>query len=242
MPAEGLEFEVTRFRGGERKLLFINGYGGNLEQPGVGWLMNRLTEHGLDVTHVQLPTEVRDFESDVLEPAREVERGLGDHVGVGFSFGALTLTFLEGARKRIFLSPFWGVNDKWMVRGTEGVVSLLSIITKPMLPRRFGKEEAGPLAVDEDLAGIPEHVSFRTIDQFFRAQKVLPPPRPGDVVFYSPQDKVVSLGAIEKRGVETHQFRGGHMFYLSRDRRTLMVSILEQVDRGFGRNGVEKDK
>jgi len=233
VPAERLEFEVTRLKGGDRKLLFINGYGGNLEQPGVRWLTNRFTEHGLDVTHVQLPTEVRDFESDVLAPTREVEREMGVHVAAGFSFGGLTLTFLKKPRKRIFLSPFWGVNERWMVRGTEGVVSLLSIITKPMLPRRFGKKEAGPLAVDEDLKGIPDRVSFTTIDQFFKAQKKLPPPRDGDVVFYSPQDKVVSLNAIDGRGVETHTFKGGHMFYLSRDRKQLMESIMEQVDLGF---------
>ncbi len=227
------EFQVEHFPGGERKLLFIHGYGGNLKQPGVRWFMERFSEHGLDVTFIILPTVVKDFGEEVLEPTREVERSMGEHVAAGFSFGGLTLSYLFWAKRRIFLSPFWGVNDRWMVKGTENVVRLLSMITRPLLPRRFDMEEAGPLAVEEDLEGIPRYVSFETVDQFFKAQKEIPPPMEGDVAFYSPQDQMVSLSAIEKRGIETHQFRGGHMFYLSRQRKEIMKNILEKVDEGF---------
>jgi hypothetical protein len=228
------EFQVEHFPGGDRKLLFIHGYGGNLKQPGVKWFMERFRERDLDVTCIILPTVVRDFNEEVLEPARNVERSMGEHVAAGFSFGGLTLAYLYWAKRRIFLSPFWGVNDRWMVRGTESVVRLLSAITKPLLPRRFDMEEAGPLAVEEDLEGIPQYVSFETVDQFFKAQCDIPPPMEGDVVFYSPQDQVVSMSAIENRGIETHQFRGGHMFYLSRQRKEIMNSILRKIDEGFG--------
>ena len=231
---EGSGLRIRHMPGGGRRVLFIHGYGGNLGQPGVKWFMNRFREHGLDMTYVQLPTEVGDIQEEVIGPVREVEKRLGTHVAVGFSFGGLVLSYLDGARKRIFLSPFWGVNDRWMIRGTESVVKLLSVITKPVLPRRFGREEAGPLAAERDMKGIPEHVSFRTIDQFFRAQRQLPPSREGDVVFYSPDDKVISLSAIENRDIETHRFRGGHMFYLSRERAEIMERVLSQVDMGFG--------
>jgi hypothetical protein len=200
------EFQVEHFPGGDRKLLFIHGYGGNLEQPGVKWFMERFREHGLDVTCIMLPTAVKDFREEVLEPARNVERRMGTHVAVGFSFGGLTLSYLYWAERRIFLSPFWGVNDRWMLKGTENLVRLLSIINKPLIPRRFDMDEAGPLAVEKDLEGIPQYVSFETLDQFFKAQSEIPPPMEGDVAFYSPQDQVVSLSAIEKRGIEIHRF------------------------------------
>jgi len=227
------EFHVEHIPGGERKLLFIHGYGGNPEQPGVRWFMEKFREHGLDVTYIILPTVVRDFDEDVLEPAREVERSMGEHVAAGFSFGGLTLSYLFWAKRRIFLSPFWGVNDRWMHKGTQSVVKMLSMITKPLLPRRFDMEEAGPLAVEKDLEGIPQYVSFETVDRFFKAQKEIPPPMEGDVVFYSTGDRLVSLSAIENRGIEKHQFRGGHMFYLSRERKNIMKNILRKIDEGF---------
>ena len=57
--------------GGGRRVLFIHGYGGNLGQPGVKWFMNRFREHGLDMTYVQLPTEVGDASrEEKIRPGR----------------------------------------------------------------------------------------------------------------------------------------------------------------------------
>ena len=228
-----LDFNVRRVPGGKKKLLFINGYGGNFKQPGVKWYMNRFNEHGLDVTYVQLPTRVNDFTEDVLKPCLEVEKEMGEHVAAGFSFGGLALAYMNGSRRRIFLSPFWTMNERWSHKGHKAAVKLLSIITKPMLPRQFDKDDAGALAVDDDMKGIPNFVSFRTIDQFFEAQKNIPPAIKGDTVFYSPQDMIISPRMIEERGIEAHPYQGGHMFYLTRKRREVMKDILLKIDEGF---------
>lgn len=233
MKQEQLEFEVRRVPAGKRRLLFINGYGGNFEQPGVEWYMNRLREHGLDITYIQLPTRVKDFKEDVLRPCLKVERGMGEHVSAGFSFGGLVLTYMFGAKRRVFLSPFWAVNERWVSKGSKAVVKLLSMITKPIIPRHFDKEDAGELAVEDDMKGIPEMVSFRTIEQFFEAQDEMPEPMENDIAFYSPKDRVVSPDAIEKRGVELRPYPGGHMFYLTRKRKEIMEQILSAIDEGY---------
>lgn len=233
MTQEPLHFEIRKVPGKGRELLFINGYGGNFKQPGVKWYMNRFKEHGLDVTYVQLPTLVDDFRKDVLEPCMELEGEMGEHVSAGFSFGGLTLAYMKGARRRIFLSPFWGLNEKWSGNAHKAVVKILSVIRKPILPRHFDKEDAGELAVDDDLIGIPDYVSFRTIEQFFEAQEKMPAPMIGDAVFYSPDDRIISTNIVEERGAELHPYRGGHMFYLTRDRKDVMRRILHAVDEGF---------
>ncbi|MFW3145894.1 MAG: hypothetical protein ACMUIE_03690 [Thermoplasmatota archaeon] len=237
MTGEQLEFKVIQVPGGERQLLFINGFGGNFEQPGVEWYMNRIREHDYDATYVQLPTRVDDYMEDVIKPCMEVEKGLDEHVAVGFSFGGLTLTYMFGARRRIFVSPFLGVNEKWLAKGHKTVVRLLSLISRPILKRQFEKEDAGPLAVNDDMKGLPEFVSFRTIDQLFRMQDSVPEPRQDDVVFYSPEDKVVSVARIEDRIYEnelrSHTYRGGHMFYLTRDRKEMVSSLLGEIGDGF---------
>ncbi|MFO8050499.1 MAG: hypothetical protein R6V01_02225 [Thermoplasmatota archaeon] len=233
MAQETIEFDVRRVPGGDRRLLFINGYGGNFRQPGVKWYMNRLKEHGLDVTYIQLPTIVNDFQREVLDPCLEVEMEMGDHVAVGFSFGGLTLAYMFGARRRIFLSPFWGINDRWAKKGHKAIVKLLSIITRPVVPRHFDKEDAGELAVDDDMIGIPDLISFRTVEQFIEAQDRIPEPLENDIVFYSPQDKEVSPRSIEERGIDSYRYYGGHIFYLTRKRKELMEAILSAVDAGF---------
>jgi hypothetical protein len=232
-----LEFGVIHFQGEGGKVLFINGFGGNCKQPGIQWWINRMLEHDLDITCIQLPTFFKDFEHDVLKPCMDIQEVMDDHVAVGFSFGGLALSYLFKARRRIFISPFWAVNERWMTHGHEQMLKLLKIITMPVLKRQFEKEDAGPLAVDEDIFGIPDRISFRTIDQFMKAHDNLPEPLDGDFVFFSPQDRVVSPSVINDRvkkfKLEHHSYYGGHMFYLTRKRAELARAILTEVDRGF---------
>lgn len=232
-----LDFEVKRFPGGSRKLLFINGFGGNCDQPGIQWWLNRLKEHDLDITCIQQPTFFKDFDEDVLKRCQDIQEAMDDHVAVGFSFGGLTLSFLSKARRRIFIAPFWAINERWLTPGHEQLLKLLKVITVPVLKRQFEKEDAGPLAVEEDIYGIPDRISFRTIDQFVQTHKRLPDPRSSDHVFYSHQDKIVSPSTIQERidafGLTSATYYGGHMFYLTRGRNELVSSILSEIDRGF---------
>jgi hypothetical protein len=233
-----LEFDVKHFPGGRRKLLFINGFGGNCYQPGIKWWLNRLKENDLDITCIQLPTFFKDFNRDVLKRCQDIQETMDDHVAVGFSFGGLALSFLFKARRRIFISPFWGVNERWMTPSHEQMLKLLKLITIPLLKRQFEKEDAGPLAIEEDIYGIPDRLSFRTIDQFIKTHERIPDPKNNDFVFFSHQDKIVSpvviKNRIEKYGLNSSTYYGGHMFYLTRGRIDLVSSILSEIDRGFG--------
>jgi hypothetical protein len=196
-----------------------------------------MLDRDLDVTHIQLPTHFKDFERDVLKECMDIQEVMDDHVAVGFSFGGLALSYMFKARRRIFISPFWSVNEKWMTSSHEHMIKLLRVITTPILKRQFEKEDAGPLAVDGDIFGIPERLSLRTIDEFVKAQGRLPDPRSTDHIFFSHQDKVVSATVIEKRvdqfSLGSNNYYGGHMFYLTRGRSELVDLILEQIENGF---------
>ena len=232
-----LEFEVKRYPGTAGRLLFIWGFGCNDKQPGMGWFLERLLKKKYDVTCVQLPTEITDFKDQILRKLEDIEKGLGDHVSVGFSYGGLALSFLFGSSRRIFISPFWGVNERWRMKGDEAIATVLSVVPKPLIKRKFDTADAGALAVDDDLIGIPERISFRSVHQFFEAQKALPGPRQNDFVFYTRDDLVVSPEVIDNRirefGIEHRTYNGSHIFYLDEEREETMIGILGEIDRSF---------
>jgi len=232
-----LDFEMKHYPGSSGKLLFIWGFGCNDKQPGLSWFIERLLKREYDITCVQLPTDISDFRTQVLDRLEEIEKDLGDHVGIGFSYGGLALSFLFGSSRRIFISPFWGINEKLRMTGDETIATVLSVVPKPLIHTKFETDDAGPLAVDEDLIGIPEKISFRSVHQFFEAHKVLPDPRPNDLVFFSKSDNIVSPDVIEKRvekfGIDHQLYNGGHIFYLDKDREETMIRILEEIDRSF---------
>ena len=232
-----MDFDVKHYPGGDRKLLFIFGFGCTDKQPGLRWFLERLKKRNYDITCVQLPTDISDFEDEVLVRLRDIEKVLDDHVGVGFSYGGLALSFLDRPRRRIFIAPFWAVNERWKIKGGETIATVLSVIPTPLLKRKFDTNDAGDLAVDEDLLGMPERISFRSIHQFFEAQKLLPDPRTDDFVFYSRKDNVVSPGTIEKRIRSFdlgHQiYDGGHLFYLDEGREGVIIRMIQEIDGSF---------
>jgi len=236
MTVEPLEFKVLEMEGEGKKVLFIHGYGGNIEQPGVKWLMNRFRDSGYSVTYIQLPTVIDDFEKDILQPVREVQDTIGDHVIVGFSLGGLTAAYLEKQLSTVYLSPFWGINDRWAIKGLGTLMKVLANLNKPSLRRHFEKEDAGPMAVDEDMKGIPDFVTPRTIHEMHSAHNNMPEPDKDDIMFYCPNDAVVSQSAMESRDIRKITFKGGHMFYLSREREEIMDKVLSYVEKGFSQS------
>lgn len=231
-----LKFRTVRIDGGEKELLFIHGFGGNLEQPGVKWTMKRLRNANYSVTYVQLPTIISNFREDIVEPVMDVRKGLDRHVIAGFSLGGLTAAYLKNDTRKVYLSPFWGINERWAFKGLGGILKVLAGFNKPSLKRHFEKEDAGPLGVEEDMRGIPDSVDPRTIHEMHHAQIRMPEPSLNDVVFYCPRDMVISIKAIEKRAIEKHTFRGGHMFYLSKDRNEIMKEIIKALDHNHSAN------
>ena len=233
MTVEPLEFKVLEMDGEGKKVLFIHGYGGNIEQPGVRWLMRRFRDRGYSVTYIQLPTVIDNFEQDILEPVKEVQDRLGDHVIVSFSLGGLTAAYLKGQKRTVYLSPFWGINDRWSFKGLGTLFRILAGLNRPSLKRQFEKEDAGPMAVDEDMKGIPDYVTPKTISEMHRAQENMPEPDGNDIIFYCPKDSVISISNIEAKDLEKYRFNGGHMFYLSRERDEIMEKVISCIEEGF---------
>ena len=227
---KGQEFRKIRMEGGDIELLFIHGFGGNLDQPGVKWTMARFKEAGFNVTYVQLPTVIGSFQEDILKPVEEIHNELGDHFVAGFSLGGLVASYLEGAKRTVYLSPFWGINERWAFKGLGGVLKILAGFNAPSLKRHFDLEDAGPMAKDNDMKGIPDRVDPRTIHEMHLAQIHMPEPLHTDTVFYCPKDAVISINAIESRNIEKHTFKGGHMFYLSRERKEIMEYIIGSMN------------
>ncbi|MGA1848076.1 MAG: hypothetical protein ACMUHB_01930 [Thermoplasmatota archaeon] len=233
-----LEFRVKHFEGSGSRVIFIFGFGCNLEQPGLRWCLERFMKEELDLTCIQLPTDITDFQTEVISRCEDIQEAAGDNVTLGFSYGGLALSFLNGSRRRIFIAPFWEVNERWMKKGGHALAAFLSLAHGPGLKRKFYTRDAGPLAVDEDLEGMPDRISFSSVHQFFQAQKDLPPPKRNDIIFYGSDDIVVSTRAMEERinrfGLESRRFAGGHIFYLENNREEIIDMILHEVKSSFG--------
>jgi hypothetical protein len=232
-----LEFKVKHFEGSGSRVVFMFGFGCNLDQPGLNWCLDRFMEEGLDITCIQLPTDISDFQGEVVSRCEDILEAVGDNVTVGFSYGGLVLSFLKGTRRRIFIAPFWEVNERWMKKGGHALAAFLSVAHGPGLKRKFYTRDAGPLAVDDDLEGMPDRISFSSVHQFFEAQKALPPPLENDIVLYGSDDIVVSTRRIEERierfGMDHRKFQGGHIFYLENNRTGILELVLHEVRNSF---------
>lgn len=67
-----------------------------------------------------------------------------------------------------------------------------------------------------------------------RAQAVMPPFDADDVVFYSPADPIVGVGAIEAQAPEENrvQYEGGHELFCSSAREDHLDTLIDALDRG----------
>ena len=219
---------------GEGKdVLFLLGYGITFEQPGTKWLMDLFSEHGLRTTFVRLPTDLKDHRTDLLEPCLEIEDSLDDHALVGLSMGGLVGAYMDRPRCRVFLSPFWGVSRSLHYMGYDLALQKLKKVRFRFLPRTFTKRDAGHHAVHEDIVGIPPFLSFSTLYQMVSMQEAIPPPREGDVVYRSRDDRIICHDAIDARGGTIRDFEGGHLVHLVRDRDAIFTEILSILQMSF---------
>ena len=212
---------------GPDEVLFLLGYGVKFDQPGVKWLMDRFSGEELKTTFLQLPVVIGDFNEDILDPVEGIRNDMGDHVVIGFSLGGLTASFLEGTERRIFLSPFWGLNKElengWMKIALKG----LRVVRLRILPSRYDLVDMGHYSTEEDLEGMPEFMDFHTISEMMETQKRMPPPEKEDIVYWSKEDPLISHEAVLKRGIDTRKYDGGHMIYLVKDRERIFDEIID---------------
>ena len=220
---------VKRIKGGQKKVLFLPGYGMEFDQPGVKWLMEGFRGR-CDATFVTFSTEFSDHEGELIHPCRDLlSKDTYDEL-VGFSLGGLVVAYLNGFERRVFISPFWGINPRLVNIWTRTAVRGMARFRIKLVPRNFAISDAGHYAVEEDLKGMPIFLDARTIEEMAKAQEGLPPPEKGDAGIYCPDDMVMDPSLVEKRVKEAYRYNGGHMFHLVKDRERNMEVLYKYLE------------
>jgi esterase/lipase len=221
----------TRTVGSGKDVMFLLGYGITLEQPGTRWIIDKFKDEGIQTTFVIVPTDMTDYQKDILEPCKKIEDRMEDHMLLGLSLGGLAGAYMEKAKKRIFLSPFWGVNDSLKYMGYDTALRRLKTVRYRIIPRKFNVSDAGHYAVKEDIHGIPMWLSFSTLYQMVQMQSAMPPPREDDLVYRSKDDRIISHESIEARKVPIVEYEGGHMIHLVKDRDRIFNDIIGTITK-----------
>jgi hypothetical protein len=240
-----MSVEIKVVGSGEGEVLFILGFGVKFRQPGVKWMMERFQrEEELRTTFVQLPTRIEDCGGDIMEGCTEIRKLLSDHVVIGFSMGGLIAAFHTDARRRIFLSPFWGIHEDlqkvWLKIAYKG----LKHFRIRLLPRIFDITRMGHFATEDYMEGIPQFLDFHTISEMVKLQESLPPTIHDDITYWSPQDPIINHSAVLERGVEIREYQGGHMIYLVEERERIFDEIvgISLGEFGFLGGGISFDE
>jgi hypothetical protein len=152
---------------------------------------------------------------------------------IGFSLGALAISYLNVPGRRVFISPLWGLGPLMEVVGMEGALAIASDSARAVLGGSAGKRtivlerSKDPTITESGLMGTAEAVD--------EALMSMPPPAPTDVAIISRSDHIISLDAIAARGVSTHTLMGGHMIFSGHDRNKLIEKVLFHLKGSDGR-------
>lgn len=216
-------------------LVFVLGWGNRHDHEAVEWLVDRLVEAGYRVHVFQIPVNGTDFEADYLDPVVEFVEGLDEYRFLGHSTGGLIGAHVRepAPLTRTYLSPWWGYTDD-----QQGLLLDLAAklpLSAQVLPTGTStRESLGQLATDRMIAESPGRISPAMIRETRRAQSGLPPFEDDAVVFYAPDDQVVSPGAIEDRVPAENRvaYEGGHELFSSRSREDHLDDLLSAVAEG----------
>jgi hypothetical protein len=132
----------------------------------------------------------------------------------------------------VYLSPWWGTGEfPWYAE------LLFTVPTSiPFIPSgEVNPDVIGGLATEEDMTG-PDRLSPKWMQTMQSAQADLPPIKPEDHVFYTPDDEVVSPAAIEAHASQDqlHPYDGGHEFFASEDRDRILERVLDAIRTTHG--------
>ena len=224
-----IPFGIRHLKGGGPAVLFIMGYGNDFNNPGVRWLIDRIRRSDLNCKLVRIPTRFDSFREDIIERCEDLEKSMGGHTLISHSFGGLAGAYLTGSRRRIFLSPYWGVPPGRRNPISEWIVKSMGGSKIPLIPRGFGKRDLGDLARKGDIDPVPRFLTFRSVNQIIDLCDNLPPARKGDVAYISEDDRIIDLGAVKGRGIEVRYFKGGHQPFVVSDRGRIFGEIRENV-------------
>ncbi len=216
-------FHGPLVKGGEG-VLYIHGYGGSLEDPGLMAFLEGLSGSGFSVTCALLPITFSDMTSEIVRPIEDHIRVNGIRHVIGFSLGGLVASYLDVEGQRVFISPLWGLGPLMKVVGMKGALAVASGSARAVLGGSAGDRTIVLEQFNDHT--ITEMEQERSAEALDEAMRSIPPPIPSDVVIFSRSDNIISLEAIEARGVRTHDLMGGHMVFSGRDRNKLVKKVL----------------
>ena len=212
-------------------LVFVLGWGNTPEQETVRWLIDRLVERDYRVHAVEIPITIRDFESEYVAPVAEYVASLSSYRVLSHSTGGLIAPALDDPETRVYLSPWWGIHDD-----QDGILArLLSRlpIARQIVPTGFDADALGDLAADERAEG-PDGIAPTLLREVRRAQATLPAFDDDAVVFFSPQDRIVSPTAIRERVPDANRiaYDGGHELFSSSVRTEYLPMLRDAIASG----------
>jgi hypothetical protein len=211
-----------------RDLLLLLGWGEKLDNHGFTWLVDLTTSAGFRTHVVESPDSVRDFGRDYVQPVKNYQAALGDHIVIGYSLGGLIAAYLNAQQKTIYLSPFWGIFGHKLMKTRLALVRRLGL-NIPLIPIDFGREEVGDLATEADWESMPKRATPVWLREILKAQKNMPPMQQSSVVFCSLKDTVVSLKAIGEKASNVILYDGHHELYSSSSRELYREELLKAL-------------
>jgi pimeloyl-ACP methyl ester carboxylesterase len=205
-------------------LMWVMGWGNTVESRHERWFVDRLVEAGYRVHVVELPTNGTDFQRDYLDPVRDSLADLDDPLVTAHSMGGLVTAHLQPDGPVVYLSPWWGLGDDPGL--LESVLFRLPT-SRTVLPTPVAPAALGGLADERDVTA-PDGLSPAWIRTMAAAQDDLPALDEDDVVFYAPDDQVVSPTAIERHadGSQLESYDGGHELFASEGREDHVERVL----------------
>lgn len=224
--------EFTEFgEGGNRRVLFLLGWGNRPDHGPVRWFVDRLASAGYVVDVGRLDPHVSDFDAAYRGPAQERHDATGPDRLLAHSTGGLVAAHLETAAPRVYMSPWWGM---------AGEASLLERLLvalptgRPVIPVPTDREALGEFATDEQVADVPDRIAPAFLRTVADAQARLPPFRDDSVVFCTLSDRVVGVGAIGERAPADRValYDGGHELFSASGRDRAVERVLAALDAG----------
>lgn len=226
--------ERVQYGDGDRRLVFVLGWGNRPHHDGVQWLVDHLTDAGYRVDVFELPRTIRDFERQYLDPVTSHLEPLDEYRLLSHSTGGLITRHVEddALQTRTYLSPWWGFHEALQNPFISGFMRLP--VPWPILPASSDRSDLGELASDEWLEDSPSMIAPTFLRESRRAQRSMPPFDERDVVFYNPEDPIVSGDAIEDDAPPSNRipFEGGHELFNSRSRDEHVDDVLGAIESG----------
>jgi hypothetical protein len=202
------------------------GWGNDFNQPGIRWFVQKLNRDDISVTAVRIPTDIRDFKRDIIDPVVALSRELGGPILISHSMGAIAGRYVTGSKMRFFMSPYWGIPRHRRFPLMALLLRSLRWAGLPLFDRGYGPQEIGDFTSDDDVNTIPGKLSVRTIYQFWSAQNAMPELKEDDRVYYTRSDRISDMDTILDSKCIRSEYVGGHAFFTSSSREKTIHDIL----------------